>query len=73
MNKKYKIARVINIIFCIGIVLMIMIHAYHEWNKYGDYGVFQFVVSLVYHGGSGIMIYFGIDWILRNIVFNQIK
>lgn len=72
MDKKYKIAKIINIIFCIALAVTIMLYAHHEWSKYGTYGAFQFISSLVFHGGFAVMIYCGIDWILRK-VFNQIK
>lgn len=72
MNKQYNIARVINALVCLGIVIGIMLAAHTEWSKYGDYGTFQFIASLLVHGGLGVMIYFGVDWVLRR-VFNQIN
>lgn len=38
----------------------------------GEYTLLSFFASLVMHGGLGIMIYCGVDWILRR-VFHQIK
>lgn len=72
MEKKYKIAKAINILVCMGIVVAIMLCAYNAWSLYGKYTTFSFFASLVMHGGLGIMIYCGIDWILRR-VFNQIE
>lgn len=72
MEKKYKIAKIINTTVCLAIAITIMLYAYSEWSKYGTYGVYQFLCSLVFHGGLGIMIYCGVDWILRR-VFHQIK
>lgn len=72
MDKKYNIARVINILACIGIAVMIMLCAYNAWSLYGKYTIFSFFTSLVMHGGLAVMIYCGVDWILRR-VFHQIK
>nr|DAN35741.1 MAG TPA: hypothetical protein [Caudoviricetes sp.] len=66
MEKKYKIAKTINILFSIGIVITIMLCAYNAWSLNGKYTWFSFFASL------GIMIYCGVDWILRR-VFHQIK
>lgn len=72
MDKKYNIARAINIMVCICIVVAIMHCTYNAWSLYGKYTTFNFFASLVVHGGLGIMIYCGVDWILRR-VFHQIK
>lgn len=72
MDKKYKIAKTINILICMGIVVAIMLCAYNAWSLYGDYTLFSFFASLVVNGVLGVMIYFGVDWILRR-VFHQIK
>lgn len=72
MDKKYNIARIINILFSMGIVVAIMLCAYNAWSLYGDYTLYSFFASLVVHGGLGVMIYCGVDWILRR-VFHQIK
>lgn len=72
MDKKYKITKVINILLCMGIVVTIMLCAYNAWSLNGEYTLFSFFASLVVHGGLGVMIYCGVDWILRR-VFNQIK
>lgn len=72
MKRKYNIARTINIIFCIAIAITIMLCAYYKWSENGTYGAFQFISSLVFHGGFAVMIYCGVDWILRR-VFHQIK
>lgn len=71
MDKKYNIAKAINILVCMGIVA-IMLCAYNAWSLNGEYTLFSFFASLVMHGGLGIMIYCGVDWILRR-VFHQIK
>ena len=72
MDKKYNIARAINILFSIGVVITIMLCAYNAWSVYGKYTCGSFFASLVVHGGLGVMIYCGVDWILRR-VFHQIK
>lgn len=72
MERKYKIARTINILVCVGIVIAIMLCAYNAWSLYGEYTLFSFFASLLLHGTLGVMIYCGIDWILRR-VFNQIE
>lgn len=70
MDKKYNIARIINVLFCLGIVVTIMLCAYNAWSLYGEYTSFSFFASLVMHGALGVMIYCGVDYILRR-VFNQ--
>lgn len=72
MDKKYNIARVINALVCVGIAVTIMLCAYNAWSLYGEYTLFSFFTSLVMHGGLAVMIYCGVDWILRR-VFHQIK
>lgn len=72
MDKKYNIAKVINILVCMGIVVAIMHCAYNTWSLNGEYTLFSFFASLVMHGGLGIIIYCVVDWILRR-VFQQIK
>ena len=72
MDKKYNIARIINVLLCVGIAVTIMLCAYNAWSLYGKYTTFSFFASLVMHGGLAVMIYCGVDWILRR-VFHQIK
>lgn len=72
MEKKYKVAKTINILFSIGVVITIMLCAYNAWSLNGKYTWFSFFASLVMHGAFGVMIYCGVDWILRR-VFHQIK
>lgn len=72
MDKKYKIAKVVNILVCMCIVVTIMLCAYNAWSLNGEYTLFSFFASLVVHGALGVMIYCGVDWILRR-VFHQIK
>ena len=72
MKRKYKIAKAINILFSIGVVITIMLCAYNAWSVYGEYTSVNFFISLFMHGTLGIMIYCGVDWILRR-VFHQIK
>ena len=72
MEKKYKIAKAINILLCMGIVVAIMHCTHKAWSLNGEYNLFSFFASLVMHGALGIMIYCGVDWILRR-VFHQIK
>jgi len=70
MDKKYKIAKAINILLCISMVVTIMLCVYDAWSLNGEYTLFSFFASLAIHGGLGIMMYCGIDWILRK-VFNR--
>jgi len=56
MEKKYKIAKSINILVCMGIVVAIMLCAYNAWSLNGKYTTFSFFASLVMHGGLGIII-----------------
>lgn len=72
MPELEQIAKAINILVCIGIAVTIMLCAYNAWSLYGKYTTFSFFASLVMHGGLVIMIYCGVDWILRR-VFHQIK
>lgn len=72
MERKYKIAKAINILVCMGIVVAIMLGAYNAWSVYGEYTLVDFFISLFIHGAFGAMIYCGVDWILR-VVFHQIK
>ena len=64
---KYKIAKIVNIIVCIALVVFIMRMAYNTWSMYGPYTLFSFFASLFVHGGLGIMIYLGIDWVLKKL------
>lgn len=57
MDKKYNIAKAINILVCMGIVVAIMLCAYNAWSLNGKYIWFSFFASLVMHGALGIMIY----------------
>lgn len=70
MKKKYKKAKAINILVCIGIVIVIMLYAYNAWSLNGDYTLFSFFASLVVYGGWGVLIYFVVDCALRR-AFNQ--
>ena len=62
MDKKYNIAKTINILFSIGVVITIMLCAYNAWSLYGEYTTFSFFASLVMHGTFGVMIYCGIGY-----------
>lgn len=64
---KYKIAKIVNIIVCISLMVFIMQNAYNAWSMYGPYTLFSFFVSLFVHGGFCIMIYLGIDWVLKKL------
>lgn len=72
MNKKYNIARLINILVCMGIIVAIMLCTYNAWSLNGEYTLFSFFASLVMHGVLGIMIYCVVDYILCRL-FHQIK
>ena len=56
MDKKYNIARIINVLLCLGIAVKIMVSAYNDWSLKGEYTLFSFFASLVMHGGLGIII-----------------
>lgn len=64
MNK-YKIAKIVNAIICITLIVVIMRIAYNEWSLYN---LSSFFVSLFVHGFWGIVVYLGIDWILRKFL-----
>lgn len=64
---KYKIAKIVNIIVCISLVIFIMRIAYNTWSMYGPYTLFSFFVSLFVHGGFWIIIYLCIDWVLKKL------
>lgn len=64
---KYEKYRIINAMFCIALVVVIMISAYKTWSMYGEYTIASFFVSLLMHGGFGLMIYLGIDNLLKKI------
>lgn len=65
---KYKIAKIVNIIVCIALVAFIMRMAYNTWSMYGPYTLFSFFASLFVHGGMGIMVYLGINSLLKKIL-----
>ena len=63
--KRYKIAKKVNIIVCILLVVFVMRMAYNAWSANGPYTTFSFFASLVIHGGMGLLIYLGIDSLLK--------
>lgn len=67
MNKKYNIARVINIVICVLIAATIMYYAYIAWSMNGRYTFMSFLISLLIHGGMSFMIYLAINWVLEKI------
>lgn len=66
MNK-LKIAKVLNAFLCFTLTVLLMREVYFTWSMYGPYTIISFFASLVVHGGLGIMIYLGIDWMLKKL------
>lgn len=63
----YKIARLINALGAITLLVIIMRYAYNTWSLYGPYTVTSFVISFLMHGAFCYAIYWGIDYLLRKI------
>ena len=58
---KKNTARKVNAIIWTIIAIALMLAAYFEWSKYGEYTVFSFFASLVFHGGFSLVIGIQID------------
>lgn len=61
MNK----ARKINALIWVVIAIVIMVAAYFQWSKNGEYTIGSFLCSLVMHGGFCFFIGYLIDEKLR--------
>lgn len=60
MNK-CKIAKIINVIFCIALIIIMMHVTYNSWSSC-NYNLLSFFASLYIDSVMGIMIYLGINW-----------
>ena len=58
---KKNTARKANAIIWIIIAIVLMVTAYCEWSKHGEYTVFSFFASLVFHGGFSLVVSMQID------------
>ena len=67
MNK-LKIAKVLNAIVCLTFTVLLMLEVYFTWSMYGTYTIMSFFVSLVFHGGMGLMAYLVINSLLNKIL-----
>ena len=67
MNK-LKIAKVLNAIVCLTLTVLLMREVYFTWSMYGPYTIMSFIASLTVHGGMGLMVYLGINSLLKKIL-----
>lgn len=68
MKRCKKIAKIINTIVCIVLLVFVMQKIYDVWSMYGPYTWLSFVSSLIIHGGVVVMIYLGINWLLNKYI-----
>ena len=66
MNR-LKIAKVLNAIVCLTLTVLLMREVYFAWSIYGPYTIMSFFASLVIHSGMGVMVYLGINFLLKRI------
>lgn len=66
MNK-LKIAKILNAIVCLIFTILLMCEVYFNWSMYGTYTIMSFFVSLIIHGGLGLMSYLSINYLLNRI------
>lgn len=64
MNKR-KISKVLNAIVCLILTILLMREVYFTWSMYGPYTIMSFFASLVIHGGMGVLMYLGVDCLLK--------
>lgn len=69
--KKYKIAKTLNILLSLSFTIVLMVGAYNAWSLYGRYSLYSFFVSLLIHGGLGLMLYLGIDFLIKKMFKND--
>ena len=62
---KKKILNVLNELFCIVVTTILMTSAYRAWSECGGYNYLSFFVSLIIHGGVGVAIYLGLNYLLN--------
>ena len=67
MNK-LKIAKVLNAVVCLILTVLLMREVYFTWSMYGPYTIMSFIASLTVHGGMGLMVYLGINSLLKKIL-----
>ena len=58
---KKNTARKVNAIIWTIIAIALMVAAYCEWSKHGEYTAFSFLASLVFHGGFSLVAGMHID------------
>lgn len=58
---KKNTARKVNAIIWIIVAIALMVAAYCEWSKHGEYTAFSFFASLVFHGGFSLAVGMQID------------
>ena len=58
---KKNTARKLNAIVWAVIAVVLMVLAYFEWSKNGEYTMFCFFASLVFHGGFSFVMAMQID------------
>lgn len=55
-DMKKNTARKVNTIIWTIIAIALMVTAYCEWSKHGEYTVVSFFASLVFHGGFSLVV-----------------
>lgn len=60
-DMKKDTARKVNAIIWIIIATALMVAAYCEWSKHGEYTVVSFFASLVFYGGFSLVVGMQID------------
>lgn len=58
---KKNTTRKVNAIIWTIIAIALMVAAYFEWSKHGEYTAFSFFASLVFHGGFSLVVGMQID------------
>lgn len=67
MNK-LKIAKALNAFICFALTVLLMFEVYLFWRMYAPYTIVSFFVSLVIHGGMGVVVYLCINHLLDRIL-----
>ena len=67
-NSGYKIGRATNVVLSVALTVALMITVYHEWSKYGEYTVFSFLCSVIFHGSGGVVFYCLVDYLLKRFL-----
>lgn len=63
----YKVAKAVNAIVAVMLLVVIMRHAHDTWSLYGPYTLGSFFASLFMHGIFCYGIYWVVDFLLRKI------